>query len=53
MVSSEDKSEFCMKLGAVGTIDRRQFSHWGVPPHWSDTDAYADSHTHCYTYERP
>src|SRR5437870_75629 len=42
VVSSEDKSEFCMKLGAVGTIDRRQFSHWGVPPHWSDTDAYAE-----------
>jgi crotonyl-CoA carboxylase/reductase len=41
VVSSEDKAEFCMKLGAAGTIDRRQFSHWGVPPHWSDTDGYA------------
>jgi len=40
VVSSEDKAEFCLKLGAVGTVDRRQFSHWGVPPHWSDTDAY-------------
>jgi crotonyl-CoA carboxylase/reductase len=41
VVSSEDKAEFCMKLGAVGTIDRRQFSHWGVPPHWRDAEGYA------------
>jgi len=41
VVSSEEKTEFCMKLGAVGTVDRRQFSHWGVPPHWSDAGAYA------------
>jgi crotonyl-CoA carboxylase/reductase len=42
MVSSEDKAEFCMKLGAVGTINRRNFSHWGMPPHWTDTKGYAD-----------
>jgi crotonyl-CoA carboxylase/reductase len=36
MVSSEDKAEFCRKLGAVGVIDRRRFGHWGVPPHWQD-----------------
>jgi len=40
VVSSEDKAEFCMKLGAVGTIDRRRFDHWGVPPHWKDAEAY-------------
>ena len=40
VVSSDEKAEFCMKLGAVGTVDRRQFSHWGVPPHWKNTDAY-------------
>jgi crotonyl-CoA carboxylase/reductase len=39
VVSSEDKAEFCRKLGAVGVIDRREFEHWGVPPHWED-DAY-------------
>src|SRR5439155_3294998 len=22
-------------------IDRREFSHWGLPPHWSDAEAYA------------
>jgi crotonyl-CoA carboxylase/reductase len=36
VVSSEDKAEFCRKLGAVGVIDRREFDHWGVPPHWTD-----------------
>jgi crotonyl-CoA carboxylase/reductase len=40
VVSSEDKAEFCRKLGAVGVIDRRDFDHWGVPPHWGDTEAY-------------
>jgi crotonyl-CoA carboxylase/reductase len=40
VVSSEDKAEFCLKLGAAGTIDRREFSHWGLPPHWTDAEAY-------------
>jgi crotonyl-CoA carboxylase/reductase len=41
VVSSEDKAEFCRKLGAVGVIDRRAFDHWGVPPHWAD-DAFGE-----------
>ncbi len=40
IVSSEEKAEFCKRLGAVGTINRKVFDHWGVPPHWTDTDAY-------------
>jgi crotonyl-CoA carboxylase/reductase len=40
VVSSEDKAEFCRKLGAVGTINRRDFDHWGMPPHWTDDEAY-------------
>ncbi|HET6770610.1 MAG TPA: crotonyl-CoA carboxylase/reductase [Actinomycetota bacterium] len=40
VVSSEEKADFCKRLGAVGTIDRKQFSHWGMPPHWTDADAY-------------
>ena len=40
VVSSEDKAEFCLKLGAAGTINRKDFSHWGMPPHWTDTNAY-------------
>jgi crotonyl-CoA carboxylase/reductase len=41
VVSSEDKIEFCTKLGAVGAINRKDFDHWGMPPHWTDGDAYA------------
>jgi crotonyl-CoA carboxylase/reductase len=40
VVSSDDKAEFCKKLGAVGTINRKEFDHWGVPPHWTDEKAY-------------
>jgi crotonyl-CoA carboxylase/reductase len=40
VLSSEAKAEFCMKLGAVGTVNRTHFSHWGVPPHWTDAEGY-------------
>ncbi|MHB8511012.1 MAG: crotonyl-CoA carboxylase/reductase [Actinomycetota bacterium] len=40
VVSSDEKGEFCKKLGAVGFVNRKQFDHWGMPPHWTDTDAY-------------
>ncbi|UCC86082.1 MAG: crotonyl-CoA carboxylase/reductase [Anaerolineales bacterium] len=36
IVSNDERGEYCKKLGAVGYIDRRQFSHWGVPPHWTE-----------------
>lgn len=41
VVSSEEKIEFCLKLGAVGAINRKEFDHWGMLPHWTDTDAFA------------
>ena len=41
VVSSEDKAEFCRRLGAVGAINRKDFDHWGMPPHWTDAEAYA------------
>jgi len=41
VVSSREKFEHCRRLGAVGVIDRKDFDHWGLPPHWTDTDAYA------------
>src|SRR6266540_5049504 len=41
VISSDDKAEYCMKLGAVGTINRTLFDHWGMPPHWTETEAYA------------
>jgi crotonyl-CoA carboxylase/reductase len=40
VVSSEDKFDFCMKLGAAGCINRKDFDHWGMMPHWTDDQAY-------------
>jgi len=42
VVSSEDKAEFCRNLGAVGVINRKDFDHWGMPPHWKDDKAYVE-----------
>jgi crotonyl-CoA carboxylase/reductase len=36
VVSSEERGAFCTSLGAAGFIDRREFDHWGIPPHWAD-----------------
>jgi crotonyl-CoA carboxylase/reductase len=41
VISGDDKIEYCKKLGAVGTLNRKAFSHWGMLPHWKDEDAYA------------
>src|SRR5215467_2995727 len=40
VVGDDRKIEFCMKLGAKGVINRKRFSHWGMMPHWKDTEAY-------------
>lgn len=40
VVSSDDKVEYCKKLGAVGVINRKNFDHWGMLPHWKDEAAY-------------
>jgi crotonyl-CoA carboxylase/reductase len=36
VVSSDERGEFCQSLGAVGYINRGEFDHWGIPPHWTD-----------------
>ena len=41
VVSSSDKFEHCTRLGAVGVLNRKDFDHWGMLPHWKDDDAYA------------
>ena len=41
VVSSDSKGEFCKSLGAVGYVNRKNFDHWGMPPHWTDTAGYA------------
>ena len=40
VVSSEEKGEFCKRLGAVGSINRKDFDHWGMLPHWKDDEAF-------------
>ena len=42
IISSEDKAEYCVKLGAKGCLNRRDFRHRGMLPHWKDTEAYTD-----------
>jgi crotonyl-CoA carboxylase/reductase len=39
VVSNESKYEFCLGLGAVGCINRKDFSHWGRLPDWTDNAA--------------
>jgi crotonyl-CoA carboxylase/reductase len=40
VVSSQDKVDYCKQLGAVGVINRNDFDHWGMLPHWKDTEKY-------------
>ncbi len=40
VVSDDKKADFCLSLGAKGVVNRTQFNHWGMMPHWSDTPAY-------------
>ncbi len=41
VISSDDKREYCEKLGAKGCINRKSFDHWGMLPHWKDNVGYA------------
>jgi crotonyl-CoA carboxylase/reductase len=41
VVSGPEKGALCERLGAVGWIDRRDFNHWGIPPHWTDNEGQA------------
>jgi len=38
VVGSAEKAEYCRSLGAVGSINRKDFDHWGVPPRWDAPD---------------
>jgi len=39
VVSSEAKFDFCKRLGAVGSINRKNFHHWGRLPDWENPEA--------------
>jgi len=38
VVSSEAKFEFCKRLGSVGSINRKDFNHWGRLPDWENNE---------------
>lgn len=38
VVSSAERGAYCVERGAEGFIDRSEFDHWGMPPHWDDAD---------------
>lgn len=40
VISSDDKVDYCVGLGAKGCIDRKNFDHWGMLPHWKDNLGY-------------
>lgn len=42
VVNSENKYDYCTKLGAVGVLNRKAFNHWGMLPHWKDEAAYGE-----------
>ena len=40
VISDPRKADFCLNLGAVGVINRKEFNHWGMLPHWQDGVKY-------------
>jgi len=38
VVSDTARGDYTLKYGAKGYINRKDFSHWGIPPHWTDDD---------------
>ncbi len=40
VVSDDSKFEYCEKLGAIGCVNRKNYDHWGMLPHWKDNEAY-------------
>ena len=38
VVGSDEKGEYCKTLGAVGYVNRKDFTHWGVPPAWDSPE---------------
>jgi crotonyl-CoA carboxylase/reductase len=50
VISSDDKVEFCERLGAKGCINRKNFSHWGMMPHWEDEAGYAEWSKGCRAF---
>jgi crotonyl-CoA carboxylase/reductase len=50
VVSSDERGEYCKQLGAVGYINRTNFDHWGVPPHWTDAQGQREWTAGCRAF---
>ena len=40
VISEPNKVDYCKSLGAIGVINRKDFNHWGMLPHWKDDAKY-------------
>ena len=38
VVSDPNRGDYCLKYGAQGYVNRKDFGHWGIPAHWTDAD---------------
>lgn len=38
VVSDNERGKYCETLGAVGYVNRNEFSHWGIPPALEDKE---------------
>lgn len=50
VVSDDERGEYSKSLGAAGYINRKNFSHWGIPPHWTDTDGQKEWLSGCRAF---
>jgi crotonyl-CoA carboxylase/reductase len=50
VIGDDKKTDFCMKLGAKGVINRKKFDHWGMMPHWKDNEGYAKWSAGCRAF---
>ena len=42
VVSNNERGQYCVELGAKGYVNRGDFDHWGVMPHWTDGQGYRE-----------
>jgi len=42
VVSSDAKGEYVKRLGAQGYLNRKDYDHWGMLPHWTDDAKFAE-----------
>ncbi|MGH7864735.1 MAG: crotonyl-CoA carboxylase/reductase [Candidatus Binataceae bacterium] len=50
VVGDDRKIDFCIKLGAKGCINRKNYLHWGMMPHWKNGKAYGEWAAECRAF---